>query len=73
MVCHLWGVKSLEVRSTRAKFHYAGRFTTSVCGDALYRCLQVSENSGLGNTSKIDLTVIWRGTIVNMFKLVHAL
>ena len=38
-----------------------------------YRCLQVSENSGLGNTSKIDLTVIWRGTIINVFKLVHAL
>jgi hypothetical protein len=25
------------------------------------------------NTSKIDLTVIWRGTVVNVFKLVHAL
>jgi hypothetical protein len=31
-----------------------------------YRCLQVSENSGLGNTSKFDLTVIWRGTIVQV-------
>ena len=38
-----------------------------------YRFLEVSENSGLGNTSKIDLTVIWRGTIVNVFKLVYAL